>query len=67
MCCREGKDKKLTSTFLGYSVTQAVTEDVMYKPAFFLITTSRAMDKKFLSPVIFQFRVVVYMNWENVR
>lgn len=37
MCCREGKDKKLTSTFLGYSVTQAVTEDVMYKPAFFLI------------------------------
>lgn len=62
MCFKEGRDKKLTSIFLGYSITQAVTEDVMYHPAFFLITTSKAVDKKFLSPLIFQFRVVVYMN-----
>lgn len=62
-----GKDKKLSSTFLGYSVTQAVTEDVMYHPAFFLFTASKVMDKKLLSPWIFQFRVVVYMNWKNVR
>lgn len=67
MYFKEGRDKKLTSTFLGYSITQAVTDDVMYHPAFFLITTSKVMDKKFLSPLIFQFRVVVYMNWENVR
>lgn len=52
----------LSSTFLGYSITQAVTEDVEYHPAFFLITTSKVMDKEFLSPLIFQFRAVVYMN-----
>lgn len=67
MYFKEGRDKKLTSTFLGYSISQAVTEDVMYHPAFFLISTSKVMDKKFLSPLIFQSRVVVYMNWENVR
>lgn len=64
---KEGRDKKPTSTFLGCSITQAVTEDVMYNPAFFLITTLKAVDKKFLSPLIFQFRIVVNINWENVR
>lgn len=67
MYFKEGKDKKLTSSFLGYSITQAVTEDVMYHPDFFLITTFKVTDKKFLSPLIFQFRVAGYMNWENVR
>lgn len=42
---KEGKDKKLTSTFLLYSITQAVTEDVMCHPDFFLFTTSKVMDK----------------------
>lgn len=61
---KEGKDKKLTSTFLGYSITRALTKDIMYYPAFFLFTTSKVMDKKI--PITIN-RVVVYMNWENVR
>lgn len=64
---KEGGDKKPTSTFLGYSISQAVTEDVTYNPVSFLITTSKVVDKKFLSPLIFQFRIVVNINWENVR
>lgn len=59
---KEGRDKKPTSIFLGCSITQAVTEVVTYNPAFLLITTSKIVDKKFLSPLIFQFRIVVNIN-----
>ena len=62
MYFKEGRDKKPTSTFLGYSVTQGVTEDVTYNPAFFLTTASKVVDKKFVSPLIFQFRIVVNIN-----
>lgn len=66
-CFKEGRDKKLTSVFLGYSITQAVSGCVMYDPAFILITASTVVDKKFLSPLIFQFRIVVNINWEKAK